>query len=83
MPTAGDASAQARAEALGRVQYVDAEVAAYAATRLPACYSVLVKVFEELRLRVPQLRPRRMLDFGSGPGTAIWAACQVAPLKQH
>ena len=61
------------------MHYVDQEVAAYAATRLPACYSVLVKVFEELRLRLPELQPRRMLDFGSGPGTAIWAACQVGP----
>ena len=59
--------------------YVDEEVAAYAATRLPACYAVLVKVFEELRLRVPELQPRRMLDFGSGPGSAIWAACQASP----
>lgn len=66
-----------RSDALGRVHYVDEEVAAYAATRLPACYSVLVKVFHELRLRLPDLAPHRMMDFGSGPGTAIWAACQA------
>lgn len=33
---------------------------------------------EELRVRLPDFRPSRMLDFGAGPGTAIWAATSVS-----
>ena len=41
----------------------------------------IVQVFRELRLRAPDLLPRRMLDFGAGPGTATWAASEVCMLK--
>ena len=50
---------------------------AYAAMRLPACYAVAARVLRELRLALPHFRPGSMLDFGSGPGTVIWAAHQV------
>ena len=39
--------------------------------------SSTMQVMEELRLRRPGFQPTRMLDFGAGPGTAIWAATQV------
>ena len=45
--------------------------------KLTADVSMLCKVFRELRLRAPDLLPRRMLDFGAGPGTALWAATEV------
>lgn len=35
---------------------------------------------QELQARVPDLQPSRMLDFGSGPGTAVWAAAAVESL---
>lgn len=31
----------------------------------------------ELQIRLPDFRPHNMLDFGAGPGTAIWAASAV------
>ncbi len=42
----------------------------------------ILQVFQELRLRAPDLPPRRMLDFGAGPGTATWAAAEVRVLQQ-
>ena len=50
------------------------QVAAYAAARMPGCYAAVARVLDELRLRLPDFTPRSMLDFGAGPGTAIWAA---------
>ena len=46
----------------------------------PGCYAVAQRVFEELASRLPEYRPRSMLDWGAGPGTAIWAALEVCPL---
>lgn len=36
------------------------------------------QVMEELRVRLPDFQPATVLDFGSGPGTAIWAATSVS-----
>ncbi len=41
---------------------------------MPGCYAAVARVLDELRLRLPDFAPRSMLDFGAGPGTAIWAA---------
>ena len=40
---------------------------AYVATRLPATYAVLRKVFSQIKM------PATILDCGAGPGTSIWA----------
>lgn len=56
---------------------------AYAAARLPACYAALSRALGEVAGRRPGWRPANQLDFGAGPGTAVWAAQQVwreAPL---
>jgi ribosomal protein RSM22 (predicted rRNA methylase) len=53
------------------------DVLAYATARLPATYAALRTALGELALRAPSLRPRSMLDLGSGPGTAVWAACDT------
>lgn len=58
--------------------YDSTRVAAYASSRMPACYAVLYRVFDELHLHLPHFSPSTMLDFGSGPGTAIWAAREVS-----
>jgi ribosomal protein RSM22 (predicted rRNA methylase) len=57
------------------------QAAAYAASRMPGCYAAVLKVMEELHMRLPGFRPASMLDFGAGPGTAIWAAQKVTCLK--
>ena len=56
---------------------------AYAAARLPACYAALSRALGEVAARRPGWRPASQLDFGAGPGTAVWAAQHVwrqAPL---
>lgn len=56
---------------------------AYAAARMPACYAALSRALGEVAERRPGWRPASQLDFGAGPGTAVWAAQHVwrqAPL---
>jgi ribosomal protein RSM22 (predicted rRNA methylase) len=48
---------------------------AYLATRLPATYAVLRKVFLEIDV------PKTILDCGAGPGTSIWALIDE-PIEQ-
>lgn len=45
---------------------------AYAATRMPATYAAIHKVFREIQSPVTSL-----LDLGAGPGTAAWAAAEM------
>lgn len=54
--------------------YTEGNALAYAAARMPACFAALHSVFLEIK-RAAGLgwRPRTVLDFGSGPGTAAWA----------
>ncbi len=53
------------------------------AARMPACYASVYKVLEEVSMRLPAFAPESMLDFGSGPGTAIWAAHEVRSLEAY
>ncbi|KAK2080755.1 hypothetical protein QBZ16_000609 [Prototheca wickerhamii] len=63
-----------------RKRYGSAAVLAYAAARLPACYAALRHTLgETASLLGPNWRPRTMLDFGAGPGTAALAAQDVWP----
>jgi len=52
---------------------------AYALARLPATYAACAAVFEEAASRAPDFAPRRLLDAGSGPAAASWAALQAWP----
>jgi len=54
----------------------EAHRAAYLAVRLPATYAALRRVFAEINMRAPQARIASMLDLGSGPGTAVFAASE-------
>ena len=64
--------------ASNKIHYTASETIGYAASRLPACYAVVWRVLDELDMRVTDFRPESMLDFGAGPGTAIWAASEVS-----
>jgi ribosomal protein RSM22 (predicted rRNA methylase) len=61
----------------------EAHRAAYLAVRLPATYAALRRVFAEINLRAPQAGIASMLDLGSGPGTALFAASEEFPSLQH
>jgi hypothetical protein len=50
---------------------------AYALSRLLPCYAASSTIFNELAARLPDFKPKMMLDYGSGPGTSIWAAQEV------
>ncbi|KAH9401209.1 Methyltransferase-like protein 17, mitochondrial [Tyrophagus putrescentiae] len=62
-----------------REPYSAYECAAYLAARLPANYAALSTVLQELQAEEPAFSPRTLFDFGSGPGTALWAADQLWP----
>lgn len=72
-------SSQYRGKRRVRPQLTRALRAAYLATRLPATYAVISRVFRESQLRIPGLRVESMLDLGAGPGTAMWAASELFP----
>ncbi len=52
----------------------DVERLAYAIVRAPATYAAAAVVLAELAQRAPDLRIESLLDLGSGPGAATWAA---------
>ena len=68
-----------RGERKRRPQLNKLHHAAYLISRLPATYAVLTRVFREVKERVPGLQIGRILDLGSGPGTAMWAAAEQFP----
>lgn len=47
---------------------------AYLATRLPATYAAIRASLGATAMRLPDFAPQSLLDVGSGPGTALWAA---------
>src|SRR5581483_4631699 len=57
----------------------DLSARAYLAARLPATYAALRAALEAVAERRPDFAPRRLLDFGAGPGTALWAARDCWP----
>jgi ribosomal protein RSM22 (predicted rRNA methylase) len=56
------------------VTYGPRESLAYLLTRMPNAYAACETVFSELQRRMPDFAPQSILDYGTGPGTAIWAA---------
>ncbi|KAL6064708.1 Mitochondrial small ribosomal subunit Rsm22-domain-containing protein [Balamuthia mandrillaris] len=61
------------------IAYRTKETLGYCAHRMPGVYACILRVLHELQLRRPEWRPRSLLDFGSGPGTAVWASMQTWP----
>ena len=56
------------------VEYGQKETFAYISSQLPFMLAPLQNVFAEISRRIPDFEPKSMLDFGSGPGTAIVAS---------
>ncbi|MCC6917602.1 MAG: methyltransferase type 11 [Alphaproteobacteria bacterium] len=52
---------------------------AYLASRMPATYAATRAALGMAAERVPAFTPRRLLDVGAGPGTALWAAADLWP----
>lgn len=57
--------------------------AAYVLTRMPATYAALMSVLSTIKAISKHLSIETLLDLGSGPGTALWAAFAEFPeIKQ-
>jgi ribosomal protein RSM22 (predicted rRNA methylase) len=52
----------------------DLTARAYLAARLPATYAAVRAALAAIAEARPEFAPRSLLDFGAGPGTALWAA---------
>lgn len=71
--SAGDLSARYRAgDARGPAARTDDDIAAYAATRLPATFAAVSVALDELV--GAGFAPASQLDLGTGLGSAVWAA---------
>ncbi len=57
----------------------DEEALAYLAVRLPATYAAARASFAAITNARPDFGPKTVLDIGSGPGTALWAAADCWP----
>jgi len=55
------------------------EALGYAALIMPATYAQLRGALAATAARIPAWAPSTMLDLGSGPGTALWAASALWP----
>ena len=55
----------------------------YAALLMPATYAQLRGAMAATAARIPAWQPATILDMGSGPGTALWAAEAQWPSLQH
>lgn len=56
------------------LEYNERDALAYAIVQSPLTYAPIARVFSELAKRFPNWSPSSVLDFGCGPGTALWAA---------
>ena len=57
--------------------------AAYLAARLPATFAAVSRVLSEICKLRPEIEIDSLLDLGSGPGTALWAAAEILPSLQR
>jgi ribosomal protein RSM22 (predicted rRNA methylase) len=55
------------------------DLAAYVVSRVPATFAANMKVHEALAKALPDFAPRSLIDIGTGPGTACWAAVSQWP----
>lgn len=59
-----------------------ADVAAYAAYRMPATHAAVRCALAEFAAVAPEFAPRRLLDLGGGTGAAAWAAVETFPMLE-
>jgi ribosomal protein RSM22 (predicted rRNA methylase) len=64
------------------LRYDRDETFTYLAHRVPGIYATAFRVFREAAFKLPTFAPESVLDYGSGPGTALMAARVVWPAMQ-
>jgi ribosomal protein RSM22 (predicted rRNA methylase) len=60
----------------------EADALAYALARMPATYAAVTASLNALAEIRPDFAPQNLLDVGTGPGTASWAAAEAWPMLQ-
>lgn len=55
------------------------DVMAYLGMRAPATYAQIYGALLQIQSVLPSFQPKSLLDIGSGPGTALWAAKTLWP----
>lgn len=55
------------------------DVLAYVSLRFPATYAQIYSALSQIQERIPDWRPKTVLDVGCGPGTGIFAAKAMWP----
>jgi len=55
-----------------KVVYEKAHVVAYLLCRMPFTFYVHKRILFEISLRMPDFKPKSVLDFGSGLGSGVW-----------
>jgi ribosomal protein RSM22 (predicted rRNA methylase) len=56
-----------------------AQQLAYLSVRLPATFAAVRRALGSAAEALPGWSPASLLDLGAGPGTTLWAACEVFP----
>lgn len=63
----------------GEFLYDDAMTLAYLMEYFPSLYSINLRIMTEIRKRLADFHPKRVLDFGCGPGSASMAIRDIWP----
>jgi ribosomal protein RSM22 (predicted rRNA methylase) len=61
------------------MEYAEREAMAFLAVQFLNSYTPNIRIMREIQNRLPQFTPESILDFGTGPGTSLWAAAEVWP----
>ncbi|XP_065672699.1 ribosome assembly protein METTL17, mitochondrial isoform X2 [Hydra vulgaris] len=59
------------------IRYGGRETSAYIASQLPSVYGATYRALHEIKKRVPEYKPKTLLDFGSGSGMTVWTANEL------
>lgn len=61
------------------LRYTEADCLAYVVGRMHITYAAVEFALAELKQRAPDFSPASIMDYGCGPGTAIWASKKTWP----
>lgn len=65
-----------------KLVYERAHAVAYLRARAPYTYAIYLRIFNEIKMRLPDFKPEGVLVFGAGLGSAIWAMEEKLPPKR-
>ena len=56
------------------LNYTREHTIAYLLKKMPYNYMIAKQILNEVKMRVPHLKPETILDFGAGLGSGLWGA---------